>query len=88
MPELAPSAKLVSWALSEPFTARRWERYAKAYRTEMRKPTSWRLITLLAKLSRRTSFSVGCYCENETKCHRSLLRELLTEAGADIDRPR
>lgn len=84
MPELAPLPELVSWALSEPFTPKRWDRYAKAYRSQMRKPPSSRLIELLAELSHQTSFSVGCYCADETKCHRSLLRELLAEAGADI----
>ena len=84
MPELAPPGELVSWALSEPFTPKRWDRYAKAYRTQMRKPASSRLIKLLAELSHETNFSVGCYCADETKCHRSLLRELLAEAGADI----
>jgi len=84
MPELAPSAELVSWALSEPFTPRRWARYAKAYRSQMRKSTSLRLITLLAELSHRTKLAVGCYCADETKCHRSLLRELLQDAGAEI----
>jgi uncharacterized protein YeaO (DUF488 family) len=82
VPELAPPADLVSWALSEPFTPKRWDRYARAYRTQMRKPPSSRLIKLLAGLSHQTDFSVGCYCEDETKCHRSLLRDLLTQAGA------
>src|SRR4051812_27114898 len=71
---LAPPAELVSWALSEPFTSARWNRYAKAYRSQMRKPPAWRLITLLAALSHQTNFSIGCYCADETKCHRSLLR--------------
>jgi uncharacterized protein YeaO (DUF488 family) len=84
MPELAPSAPLVSWALSEPFTPARWARYAKKYRGEMRKPPAARLIEMLAKLSAKASFSVGCYCENETMCHRSLLRGLLADAGANI----
>jgi uncharacterized protein YeaO (DUF488 family) len=84
MPELAPPAELVSWALSEPFTPPRWNRYAKAYRSQMRKPAPWRLITLLAALSHQTDFSIGCYCADETKCHRSLLRELLAEAGAEF----
>jgi uncharacterized protein YeaO (DUF488 family) len=84
MPELAPPAELVSWALSEPFTAKRWARYAKAYRAQMRKPPASRLIKLLAELSHQTEFSVGCYCADETKCHRSLLRELLVDSGAAI----
>ena len=85
LPELAPPAELVSWALSQPFTPKRWDRYAKAYRAQMRKPAASRLIALLAALSTRTNFSIGCYCENESKCHRSLLRDLLAEAGADFD---
>jgi uncharacterized protein YeaO (DUF488 family) len=85
LPELAPPAQLVSWALSEPFTPKRWQRYAKAYRSQMRTPAPSRLISLLASLSRQTSFSVGCYCADESKCHRSLLRELLVEAGAEVE---
>jgi uncharacterized protein YeaO (DUF488 family) len=84
MPELAPPAEMVSWALSEPFTLQRWTRYAKAYRAQMKKPPAQRLLALLAALSHRTDFSVGCYCADETKCHRSLLRELLVEAGAHV----
>ena len=82
LPELAPSAPIVSWALSEPFTPARWRKYEKAYLREMREAPAARLIALLAALSAQTSFSVGCYCEDETKCHRSLLRRLLADAGA------
>jgi uncharacterized protein YeaO (DUF488 family) len=85
MPELAPPANLVSWALSEPFTPKRWARYEKAYRTQMRKPPEHRLISLLAGLSHQTNFSVGCYCADETKCHRSILRDLLAKAGAKLE---
>ena len=85
LPELAPSAPLVSFALSTPFTPSRWSRYAKRYRAEMAKPAADRLLALLAALSKTTSFSVGCYCEEESKCHRSLLRELLIEHGATIE---
>lgn len=84
MPELAPSADLVSWALSEPFTPARWARYEKAYRSQMGKPPAQRLIGLLAGLSHQTNFSVGCYCENEMKCHRTLLGDLLVVAGAAV----
>jgi uncharacterized protein YeaO (DUF488 family) len=84
VPELAPQAKLVSWALSEPFTTERWNRYARAYRTQMRAAGASRLISLLAALSGQTNFSIGCYCADEARCHRSLLRELLAEAGAEI----
>lgn len=84
VPELAPSAPLVSWALSEPWTDKRWSKYERAYRSEMKKPAATRLLSLLAALSQQTNFSVGCYCENESRCHRSILRELLADAGAKI----
>jgi len=81
-PDLAPSAPLVSWALAEPWTDRRWARYARAYQREMRAPTPQRVIALLAALSAQASFSVGCYCEDESRCHRSLLQTMLADAGA------
>jgi uncharacterized protein YeaO (DUF488 family) len=84
LPELAPSASLVSWAFSEPFTPKRWAVFARRYRREMRTPAARRLIELLAALSSRTNFSVGCYCEDETHCHRSLLKVLLIEQGARV----
>jgi uncharacterized protein YeaO (DUF488 family) len=84
LPELAPSAPLVSWALSEPFTPQRWAVYQRRYRREMRQPAAQRLIGLLAALSSQTNFSVGCYCEDETRCHRSLLKRLLIEQGAEV----
>jgi uncharacterized protein YeaO (DUF488 family) len=84
LPELSPSAPLVSWALSRPFTPSRWAAYARRYRREMREPTAQRLLTLLAGLSTQTSFSVGCYCEDGNRCHRALLKELLIEKGAQL----
>ena len=84
LPELAPRAPLVSWALSMPFTPARWARYARAYRREMRRPSAQRLLILLAGLSAHTDFSVGCYCADESHCHRSLLRELLRDVGATL----
>jgi uncharacterized protein YeaO (DUF488 family) len=84
LPDLAPSASLVATALSQPLTDRRWNSFARRYRAEMRKPAARRLISLLATLSAGTSFSVGCYCADESHCHRSLLRELLVEAGATV----
>ena len=84
LPELAPSAPLVSYALSRPFTPRRWALYAKRYRREMERPAARRLLAMLAALSKRTDFSVGCYCEDETRCHRSLLKKLLAQHGARI----
>jgi uncharacterized protein YeaO (DUF488 family) len=84
-PELAPSGDLVSWALSESFTDKRWAKYEKAYRAQMRKPPASRLILLLAALSHQTDFSIGCYCEDPAQCHRSILRDLLAQAGARIE---
>ncbi|MGQ0714675.1 MAG: DUF488 domain-containing protein [Gemmatimonadaceae bacterium] len=82
LPELAPSAPIVSWALSEPWSDPRWRRYAQRYHKEMRAPAARHLIELLVALSRDASFSVGCYCEDPSRCHRSLLGELLSSAGA------
>jgi uncharacterized protein YeaO (DUF488 family) len=84
LPELAPSAPLVTFALSKPFTPARWASYTRRYRSEMRAPAAQRLIALLAALSARADFSVGCYCEDERRCHRSLLRELLRADGATL----
>ena len=82
VPDLAPSAQLVSWALADPWTDARWKRYTRDYLREMKEPHVQRLLALLAAMSRDTNFSVGCYCENEARCHRSLLRELLVNIGA------
>ncbi|MDQ3517410.1 MAG: DUF488 family protein [Gemmatimonadota bacterium] len=87
VPELAPSSEVVSWALSEPWTPSRWRRYVRRYHHEMRQPPARRLVTMLAALSHQTNFSVGCYCEDATHCHRSLLRALLAAADADIIDP-
>ena len=84
VPDLAPSPALFSWIKSQPITDARWRTYARRYRAEMKRPEARRLIALLAALSRHANFSVGCYCENAARCHRSLLRELLTEAGAQV----
>jgi len=82
LPVLAPSQPMVSWALSVPWTDERWAKYAKDYRDEMSRPVPRQLIALLAAMSRHTDFSVGCYCEREDRCHRSLLKALLAEQGA------
>ena len=84
LPDLAPSAKLFAFATSAPLADRRWAAFSKKYRAEMRAPAAQRLIALLAALSHSASFSVGCYCDDESRCHRSLLRELLRDAGAAI----
>ena len=84
LPELAPSAPLVSWALSEPFTPKRFAAYERRYLREMRQPAAQRLVVLLAGLSAQTNFSLGCYCEDEARCHRSLLKKLLAAKGAEM----
>ena len=83
LPELAPSEALVKQARSAP-DERAWRSFARRYRSEMKRPEAARLLELLAALSRQTSFSVGCYCPDEARCHRSVLRELLSEHGANV----
>ena len=84
LPELAPSAALVSWATSKPWSEARWKQFTRRYRAEMRAPAAQHLLALLAALSATTDFSVGCYCEDESRCHRAALRALLAEAGARL----
>ena len=84
LPDLAPSATLVSYALAKPFTPQRWQRYTRRYRGEMARPSPQRLIAVLAALSSQADLAIGCYCAEESRCHRSLLRELLRERGAII----
>jgi len=84
LPELAPPADIVSWALSEPWTDKRWATFARRYRAYMSTPSARHLIELLARVSKQTNLSVGCYCEDESRCHRSVLRELLVDAGAEV----
>ena len=84
LPELAPSPQLFGFAQQKELTGKRWETFAKRYRAEMKKPAAARLLGVLAELSRQASFSVGCYCEDENRCHRSVLRELLKAHGARL----
>ena len=83
LPELAPSEALVKQALGAESEAD-WQTFARKYRKEMAAPEKTRLLELLAALSRTSSFSVGCYCEDEARCHRSVLRALLRERGAEL----
>ena len=80
-PELAPSAALVKLAKAAA-TERQWAICAKKFRAEMAAPEKRRILDLLAALSHHSNFSVGCYCEEESRCHRSVLRELLKERNA------
>ena len=83
LPQLAPSAELVKEALGST-SAKEWQAFVKKYRAEMSAADNARLIALLAALSQNTNLSAGCYCEDEGHCHRSVLRELLKEAGAKL----
>ena len=87
LPNLAPSAELMAWIKAEEITPARWKEFAKRYHAEMARPEAEHLIATLAALSKQTAFSVGCYCEDESRCHRSLLRELLAQHGAEIALP-
>ena len=89
LPELSPSAQLVKLALDSQKDRsaagdREWALFVRKYRAEMAEPAAAHAIALLAALSAEGSFSVGCYCEDESRCHRSVLRGLLAEAGARI----
>ena len=80
-PLLAPSAETMT-AFRREMTDPAWRRFVRAYRKEMGRPDASHALDLLAALSRTTDFSVGCYCEDESRCHRSILRVLLAEHGA------
>lgn len=83
LPNLAPSQELVSMALASR-DDRSWNAFKRKYRAEMNKPDVARVLDLLAALSHQSNFSLGCYCENEARCHRSILKELLAERGASF----
>ena len=84
LPVLSPSQALVGSAQSQDWNDARWAKFAERYRAEMSRPAPRRLIGLLAQMSRHVNFSIGCYCEREERCHRSLLKKLLEEEGATI----
>ncbi len=80
-PNLAPSVETMKLG-QEAETPKQWEQFVRKYRSEMAAPDAQRSIELLAALSHHASFSVGCYCEDESRCHRSVLRALLADKGA------
>lgn len=82
-PNLAPSVETMKLGQAAQSSSD-WAAFTKKYRAEMAKPENVRTIELLAALSHHANFSVGCYCENEERCHRSVLRELLLEKGAMV----
>jgi uncharacterized protein YeaO (DUF488 family) len=85
LPNLAPSAGLLAEAQAAR-DPKSWARFRRKFHAEMKQPDASRTLDLLAALSHQTSFSLGCYCEDESRCHRSVLRELLERRGAVIAR--
>ncbi len=83
LPDLAPSESLVKEALHAS-DERAWRGFAKRYRAQMKRPEATRLLGLLPALSHQTNLSVGCYCAEEARCHRSVLKALLLERGANL----
>ena len=82
-PNLAPAPETIKLALAAE-TERQWSVFARRYRAEMASPENSRVLDLLAALSHEANFSVGCYCEDESRCHRSVLRQLLLDRGAKV----
>jgi uncharacterized protein YeaO (DUF488 family) len=82
-PELSPSPGLMAKAKAAE-KPEEWRAFLRAFRAEMREPAPRRALDLLAALSHAADFSIGCYCEDEARCHRSVLRALLAERGAAI----
>lgn len=85
LPELSPSADVVTVAMASEWTDARWRQFERTYRRQMREPAAQHLLATLAALSHHTDFSVGCYCEDASRCHRSVLRQLLIDAGAEVE---
>ena len=83
LPNLAPSAEVMAEGRAAR-TQKEWAAFKRKYHAEMNQPDASRVLDLLAALSHQTSFSVGCYCEDEQHCHRSVLRELLAQRGAEV----
>jgi uncharacterized protein YeaO (DUF488 family) len=83
LPLLSPSAALVKQAQSAQ-TPKDWAAFERAFRREMAAPEPAQLLDLLAALSKQTNFALGCYCEDEARCHRAMLQALLGERGAEI----
>lgn len=83
LPNLSPSAELMTQGRTAE-TEAEWRKFVQGYRKEMQQPEASHVLDLLATLSHGSNFSVGCYCEEEARCHRSILRELLLARGAAV----
>lgn len=86
LPNLAPSEALLKAGMAAEGDVA-WRSFARKYRAEMKKPDASRVLDLLAALSHQVNFAVGCYCADESRCHRSILRQLLAERDARIESP-
>jgi len=84
LPNVAPTAELMKLGQAAESEID-WSAFVRKYRAEMADPEKSRVLDLLAALSHHTNFSVGCYCKNEARCHRSILRELLAQRGAELE---
>jgi uncharacterized protein YeaO (DUF488 family) len=82
LPQLAPSRKLLAWVMDNPDTPENWKLFTQKYQNELREGDNSRLVELLAKLSKKVNFSIGCYCEAGDRCHRSILAKVLNKQGA------
>jgi uncharacterized protein YeaO (DUF488 family) len=88
LPELSPSLQLLSWFKRvQPVPDKDWDVFAKRFRAEMTAPEAQHLLALLAAMSHATDFSIGCYCDDPERCHRSILEDLLRKHGAEFHRP-
>lgn len=83
LPNLSPSAELMAKGKAVNSTAE-WNSFSRSFKAEMNQADPSKVLDLLAAMSKTTNFSLGCYCDDESRCHRSILRQLLTERGADI----
>lgn len=83
LPNLSPSAELMAKG-KEAASAADWDRFERAFKAEMNDGDTAKVLDLLAALSKTANFSVGCYCEDESRCHRSILRQMLIQRGADV----
>ena len=83
LPNLSPRPDLVTEGLAAA-SDKEWAAFRRKFAAQMKQPDASHLLDMLAALSHQTSLSMGCYCENEARCHRSILRELLQQRGADV----
>jgi uncharacterized protein YeaO (DUF488 family) len=84
LPQLSPSPELLRQAKNATGSAAGWQEFARKFRQELSSSETQKIIELLVTLSRQTNFSIGCYCEDEARCHRSILKAVLQEKGATI----